>query len=384
MEDWTLLLLVGLLALALVGGWAAVRWRATCGFGRPPVDLPLPPPLVGELRPNRLLADPLLLAEGVVRGPHSLLVEGDTIFAATAHGAVLKLVAGDLRARLDVRRTDERRGAYGSEPRVGRPLGLRRLNEELVLVVDAYFGVFTADFRRGHLTPVFAAEREVDGRRCRFLNDLELLDGGQLVLSDSSATWQRRDFALALVECPADGRLLQVDAANGAARVLLGGLCFPTGLQRHPDGESLLFAEAALFRVRRLWLTGERRGCVETFAENLPGLAANVRLSLQQTFYVALSAVRHRRRTGLADRLDGRPLLRRLLLAFAPRPLLRAAAERAAASGGLVLELDLFGHVVRAYHDPAGRCGVLAHASDDAAFLFIGGSRDFIAQVPKE
>lgn len=123
---------------------------------------------------------------------------------------------------------------------------------------------------------------------------------------------------------------------------------------------------------------------METFAENLPGLAANLRLSRQQTFYVALAGARHRRRAGLPDRLDGRPLLRRLLLAFAPRPLLRLAAERAAARGGLVLELDLFGHVVRAYHDPAGRCGVLSQASDDAGFLFIGGSRDFIAQINKE
>lgn len=42
-------------------------------------------------------------------------------------------------------------GTYDTEPKCGRPLGIRRLNEREFIVADAYSGLYTVDFENGQL-----------------------------------------------------------------------------------------------------------------------------------------------------------------------------------------------------------------------------------------
>jgi hypothetical protein len=42
-------------------------------------------------------------------------------------------------------------GTYSGGPKTGRPLGIRRLNSDCLVVADAYLGVFKVDFERGVL-----------------------------------------------------------------------------------------------------------------------------------------------------------------------------------------------------------------------------------------
>lgn len=42
-------------------------------------------------------------------------------------------------------------GKYDTEPLCGRPLGIRRLNSNLLIVADAYLGIFVVDFNKSEL-----------------------------------------------------------------------------------------------------------------------------------------------------------------------------------------------------------------------------------------
>lgn len=45
------------------------------------------------------------------------------------------------------------------------------------------------------------------------------------------------------------------------------------------------------FRCRKYWLKGERKGKLETFAENLPGAPDNINLAPDGTFWIAIIKV---------------------------------------------------------------------------------------------
>ena len=54
--------------------------------------------------------------------------------------------------------------------------GIRRLNAQLLVLADAYFGVFTVDIEKGISTKVFDSKTLIDGHQAMFLNDLDVLD----------------------------------------------------------------------------------------------------------------------------------------------------------------------------------------------------------------
>lgn len=54
--------------------------------------------------------------------------------------------------------------------------GIRRLNAQLLVLADAYFGVFTVDIEKGISTKVFDSKTLIDGQQAMFLNDLDVLD----------------------------------------------------------------------------------------------------------------------------------------------------------------------------------------------------------------
>jgi hypothetical protein len=57
--------------------------------------LPLPPALEGPLAPNNLLQNPTIILENQINAPESMIVEnGNTIFAGTGDGKLVKIVDG--------------------------------------------------------------------------------------------------------------------------------------------------------------------------------------------------------------------------------------------------------------------------------------------------
>uniref|UniRef100_A0A914LCI7 Uncharacterized protein n=1 Tax=Meloidogyne incognita TaxID=6306 RepID=A0A914LCI7_MELIC len=103
--------------------------------------LPPPPSLKGPLKPNNYLRNAQMLLKGQILGPESLVVEKDgkktVIYTGTWDGKLLKIVNGIVEKSLKIKpgkKTFACGATYHTEPKCGRPLGIRRLNERGFIV----------------------------------------------------------------------------------------------------------------------------------------------------------------------------------------------------------------------------------------------------------
>ncbi len=115
--------------------------------------------------------------------------------------------------------------------------------------------------------------------------------------------------------------------STGEVRVLVDDLFFANGIQLFPDRESVLIAETTMARITRqvpslrwsikdcrYYLAGTKRGQREVFAENLPGLPDNIRLSHNGTFWVGMAGIRQHGRFSFLDFVAEKPWLRKAIL----------------------------------------------------------------------
>jgi sugar lactone lactonase YvrE len=185
----------------------------------------------------------------------------------------------------------------------GRPLGV---------AYDAGGRLFVADATRGLLAVtdgggVEVLSAEQGGRRFRFTDDLAIAGDGTVYFTDASDRFSMGEFEMEIVEHRARGRVLAYDPAAKATSLVADKLYFANGIALGPGEEYLLVAETASYRIRKVWLGGERRGQVETLVDNLPGFPDNIRWSpARKVFWVALGAPRN----GTLDWLASHPFLR--------------------------------------------------------------------------
>lgn len=103
-----------------------------------------------------------------------------------------------------------RAGNFEDEPTCGRPLGLRFNKDGYLIVADAYLGLYKVDVDSGKFEQLISSVQEINGKRPRFLNDLDIASDGTIYLSDSSTKWDRRHNRLAIMESRPDGRLVSI------------------------------------------------------------------------------------------------------------------------------------------------------------------------------
>ncbi|BFG30270.1 protein STRICTOSIDINE SYNTHASE-LIKE 3 [Prunus yedoensis var. nudiflora] len=172
----------------------------------------------------------------------------------------------------------------------GRPLGLRfdKKTGDLY-IADAYFGLLKVGPEGGLATPLTT---EAEGVPLRFTNDLDIDEEGNVYFTDSSTTYQRRNFMQLIFSAEDTGRVLKYNPTTKETTVLEKNLQFPNGLSLSKDGSFFVFCEGAIGRLRKYWLKGEKAGTSEVFAV-LPGFPDNVRTNENGDFWVAVNSRRN-------------------------------------------------------------------------------------------
>ncbi|KAI3871645.1 hypothetical protein MKW92_042786 [Papaver armeniacum] len=123
----------------------------------------------------------------------------------------------------------------------GRPLGLR-------------FDVQTGDIRWiGYITC-----NRGEGVPLKFTNDLDIDGEGNIYFTDSSVTYQRRNFIQLVSSGDNTGRILKYNPNTKETTVLIRNLQFPNGLTMSKDKSFLIFCEGSIGRLSRYWLQGEK------------------------------------------------------------------------------------------------------------------------------
>jgi sugar lactone lactonase YvrE len=260
-----------------------------------------------------------------IDGPEALLLENDTLVTGLHDGRVI-------RTSLD-----------GNAHKVltdtgGRPLGLARHPNGLLVIADAAKGLLSLD-AQGRLV---ALTTQANGVPFGFTDDVVIDKPGHYAyFSDASSRFGYGHDGEAIIEHGGDGRLLRYDFQTGTTSVLLDKLEFANGVTLGPDDAFVLVNETGAYRISRYWLSGPNAGTHDVFIDNLPGLPDNLAFNGRDRFWVALYSPRN----ALLDATAAHPFVRKMIvraMLVLPKPVEKRA---------FVIGLDVEGKVIANLQD---------------------------------
>ena len=341
MRRFALLLLPTLLA----GCWAgvdAVAWD---------------PPPVAPMAPEPALERAELVAAGRLTMPEDVAVDPQDleamIYTGNADGRIVKI------SRRHAGETD----VYPVATVPGVPLGLKFGPDRTLYACVSGHGLMAIS----HDGTVKDLVTAVDGRKLIFANDLDLGPDGTIYFTESSTRFDAAGAGpvRAIAENRPDGRVLAHDPKTGATRVLASGLYFPNGVTVTHQGQALMVAETARYRLSRVWLAGPKAGTTEVLPHALPGIPDGLMNDGAGTVWLALVP-----RDGMIDGLAGLPWARNLVASLPDAVLTGIAGGK---STGLVAALDEEGRVTRVLRDATGRFkGGIANVAPVKGHLYFG------------
>ncbi|CAI5443317.1 unnamed protein product [Caenorhabditis angaria] len=347
-----------------------------------------PPTLENVLAENRLLEKAEHILENQIVGPESFVVEKDAIYATIYDAKVIKIVNGKIVSQVSY---SERAkffrdcGNFEAEDTCGRPLGIRKLSEnsQKFVVADAYLGVFVVDFsdeQNPTTSQILDSKKPIEGFAPKFLNDLDVLNEDEIILSDSSTKYPRKQFMPLILEQNPNGRIIHLKISTKTAKVLISGLYFPNGVQLTSDKQSILFSECSMARIKKLDLKSKN---VEMFVKNLPGMPDNIRKTERNTYWVGLAAIRHSATPSLIDKLGSVPGIRQFLIDIIPSKFWETILHTFRKSHSIVVEIDENGRIIRSLHDLTGKIvGDVSQVAEFEGYLYFGSfNSPFLAKL---
>lgn len=260
-----------------------------------------------------------------IDGPEALLLENDALITGLHDGRLIRTTLDGKTTRL-------------LADTGGRPLGLARHPNGLLVIADAVKGLLSLD-AQGRLV---ALTTTANGVPFGFTDDVAIDKPGHYAyFSDASSRFGYGHDGEAIIEHGGDGRLLRYDFQTGKTAVLLDKLEFANGVTLGPDDAFVLVNETGAYRITRYWLSGPKAGTRDVFIDNLPGLPDNLAFNGRDRFWVALYAPRN----ALLDATAQYPFVRKVItraLLVLPKPVEKR---------GFALGLDVEGKVIANLQD---------------------------------
>ncbi|KAA3674232.1 adipocyte plasma membrane-associated protein [Paragonimus westermani] len=305
------------------------------------------------------LADLTPISTKPYTGCESIVYARGSLYTGAVQGAVLKIneTGGFVFAQFG-------KTSCGSPNECGRPLGIRLSRDaQQLIVADAYLGLYSVDLFDGSHKKLFPLDETA---KVTFFNDLDILPNGTVILSESSIRYSLEEIMRLVFEEEPSGRVISIDPMTGDWKELLGNSRFPNGVQLHRDGKSVLIAESGTSRILRLALDGGRSA---VFADNLPGIPDNVRMSARGGYWVPVINIKGTLMSTVLEYVHRIPILRRALLQVISVPFLRGIRN---SKSTMVLRLDEDGKIVEVLRDPTGRALNVAEVCEQDNVLFTG------------
>ncbi|MHC8314564.1 SMP-30/gluconolactonase/LRE family protein [Pseudomonas sp. LB3P31] len=308
---------------------------------------PAPSLTAGIYADNQRLKDVETVGVSSVEGPEALLLEDNNLITGLHDGRLI-------RTSLDGKTTKVLADTGG------RPLGLARHPNGLLVIADGVKGLLSLD-AQGRLIPLAT---EANGVPFGFTDDVAIDKSGHYAyFSDASSRFGYGHDGDAIIEHGGDGRLLRYDFQTGKTAVLLDKLEFANGVTLGPDDSFVLVNETGAYRISRYWLSGPKAGTHDVFIDNLPGLPDNLSFNGENRFWVAIYAPRN----ALLDATAPHPYVRKVI-ARAMQVLPKPVEKRAFALG-----LDLDGKVIANLQDgSSGNYSPITTVREYGEWLYFG------------
>jgi sugar lactone lactonase YvrE len=245
----------------------------------------------------------------------------------------------------------------------GRPLGLHFASNGNLIVADAFAGLLSVD-PSGAVTAL--CTHASDGSKLVFTDDVDIARDGTIWFSDASTKFDQHNWKNDLLENRANGRLLRWTRESGECVVMLRDLYFANGVALAEDESFVLINETSRYRVRRLWLIGDKAGSNDIFADNLPGFNDGISRG-DGVFWLAIPGPRN----PMVDGAAPYPWLRKVMVRL-PN-FVQPDAPRSAH----VIGLDNNGVIVHNIYDPAARAfGMVTSVQQHGDRLYLGSLRE--------
>jgi ribose transport system permease protein len=205
-----------------------------------------------------------------------------------------------------------------------------------------------------------------DDARLRLTDDLDIVPDGRIYFSEATERFEAHDWILDGLEGRPNGRVVCYNPATGRTHTEIPNLVFPNGICGTHDGEAILIGQTWLCRVLRYWHSGEKKGQLEIFADDLPGYVDNINRASDGTYWVALNGLR----SPAFDLALRKPAFRRRMIKQIPRDeWLYPSMDY-----GCVIKMTPHGEVTESLWDP----GAQSHSSitsmrEYEGHLYLGG-----------
>lgn len=306
---------------------------------------PKAPELVGDYETNNRLANARLIRTPFV-GPEDVVIDDDGVmYTGTGDGSILRVTTGGEITTV---------AAVG-----GRPLGIELYGDDLL--------VCNADLGLQLVTKTGAVELLADRFNSTpfvFTNNATVASDGTIYFTDSSQRWPFIEFLNDILEGAATGRMLRRDP-DGELIELMTGLAFANGVALDANEASVFVAETGRYRINRHWLTGEKAGSTEVFADNLPGFPDNLSFH-DGTLWLGYASPRNPQ----VDLMSTRPWMKHI--AHRLPDFLTPKALR----HGMVMGFADDGSVTHNLQDPTGAIASTTTARVHNGSLYIGSLED--------
>ncbi|GFR58386.1 adipocyte plasma membrane-associated protein [Elysia marginata] len=328
------------------------------------------PVLEGALTVNRHLQKMTKLFEGEILGPESFAAGPDgSVYTGSADGRLWRIKDGQLTLVARTGIDHPECGSYALERECGRPKGMKVDSHGDLIVVDAYKGVLRVKLDTGRVETLM---NNFNGSRFLFLNAMDILPNGTVLISESSTKWERRDYRYEVIETNKLGRILAFDPVTRKAWLVADGLYLANGLTLTHDQSAILVAEMSMARITKIHLSGSRAGQREVLVSNLPGYPDNIKRNSRGHYYVGLGSVRFEGSSPLGSFLDlvgPYPVVKRIITKLIPAPLFDVFLPKHA----ILLEISDNGHIVTSHHDPgASTLIAISEAFQHGDNIYIG------------
>lgn len=297
---------------------------------------PYPTP-AGEMALLRL---PLLNPEDVLLDPEGRLLCG------LEDGSILRLNSDGTNATVLVNTG-------------GRPLGLDWLPDGRLLVCDCERGLLAIDIETQSIEVLIKKGHHQNVMLC---NKPAVAQDGTIYFSDSSQRYPLSNIRTEIIEHIPTGRLLRRHI-DGSIEVLMEQLHFANGVVLSADESFVLVAETGACKINRVWLKGARKGQIDVFADQLPGMPDNMSLGSDGLFWVALPSATDQR-LSMVHRL---PFLIRRTIAKIPDEL-QPAEKR----NFLVMAFDQHGNCVHFIEADPLRYHLVTGVREHNGYLYAG------------
>ncbi|KAK6180849.1 hypothetical protein SNE40_008827 [Patella caerulea] len=325
------------------------------------------PELTGALTPNTKLPSAQRVYIGEVNGPESICVDGEHVYTGTMDGKILNIHKGKVTVLAQL--GEPPCGGFEDEPTCGRPLGMRLDHNGYLVVADAYLGLFKVNVATGDVHSLVLSTQMIGGIQAKFFNDLDIAQDGTIYFTDSSTKWGRRHNRYAIVEADDTGRLLKFNPKDKSVEQLVSGLSFANGVQLSSNEDFLLVCETTKYRIWKYHLQGSKRGEMEIFAENLPGIPDNIRRTPRGTYWVGLAGARFAGKFSFLDYAADKPWLRKIITKIVSQETLIKLVPKY----GLLIELNNQGEIIRSFHDPTGeKVPAISEAEEKDGVVYLG------------